>query len=223
MKGERDRSWRLSCQVGNQPANTERLIGVIAARQHGVVSSAQLQAAGISKVAASRRGKAGRLHRIHRGVYAVGHARLGFEGRCVAAVLALGVGTVVSHQSAAAVWGMLKPNSGPIDVTVPGDGGREKRQGIRVHRSHSLIAGVTTRRNGIAVTKPGRTLRDLHRTSPQPVFRRALRRALDLRLVSSADVRREADLTRSELERIFLSLCRRHRLPQPEVNARVGP
>jgi hypothetical protein len=121
------------------------------------------------------------------------------------------------------VWGMLNPHSGPINVTVPGDGGREKRKGIRVHRSHSLIAGVTSRRDGIAVTRPGRTLRDLHRTSPQPVFRRALRRALDLRLVSSADVRREAYLTRSELERIFLGLCRRHRLPQPEVNARIGP
>ena len=141
----------------------------------------------------------------------------------MAAVLALGANAVASHQSAAAVWGMLNPHSGPIDITVPGDGGREKRKGIRIHRSHSLTAGVTTRRNGIAVTKPGRTLRDLHRTSPQPVFRSALRRALDLRLVSSAAVRREAHLTRSELERIFLGLCRRHRLPRPEVNALVGP
>jgi very-short-patch-repair endonuclease len=118
---------------------------------------------------------------------------------------------------------MLKPHAGPIHVTVPGDGGRENRRGIRIHRSSTLIAGVTTRRNGIAVTRPARTLRDLHRTSPQPVFRRALRRALDLRLVSSADVRREDDLTRSELERIFMGLCRRHRLPQPEVNASLGP
>jgi very-short-patch-repair endonuclease len=141
----------------------------------------------------------------------------------MAAVLALGNAGFVSHQSAAALWGMVKPHTGSIHVTVPGDGGRRKRRGITIHRSHSLIAGVTTRRNGIAVTKPGRTLRDLHRTSPQPVFRRALRRAVDLRLVSSADVRREDDITRSELERIFLSLCRRHRLPQPEVNARLGP
>ena len=80
-----------------------------------------------------------------------------------------------------------------------------------------------TRRNGIALTKPARTLRDLHRTSPQPVFRRRLRRALDLRLISSANSSAWHDLTRSELERIFLSLCRRHRLPQPEVNAHVGP
>ena len=141
----------------------------------------------------------------------------------MAAVLALGEGTVVSHQSAAALWGMLKPADGPIHVSVPGDGGRRKRRGITIHRSHSLIADFVTRRNGIAVTKPARTLRDLHRTSPQPLFRRAQRRALDLRLVSSADVRREADLTRSELERIFLTLCRRHRLPQPRVNARLPP
>ena len=125
--------------------------------------------------------------------------------------------------SAAALWGMLKPPGGPIHVTLPGNGGRRRRRGIRIHRSHSLIDGVTTRRNGIAVTKPGRTLRDLHRTSPQPLFRGAVRRALDLQLVSSADLKRDEDLTRSELERIFLGLCRRHRLPQPEVNAHVGP
>jgi very-short-patch-repair endonuclease len=128
----------------------------------------------------------------------------------------------VSHRSAGAVWGMLTPQAGPIDVTVPGDGGREKRKGIRVHRSHTLNADFVTRRHGIAVTKPARTLRDLHRTSPQPVFRRALRRALDLRIVSATDVRREDDLTRSELERRFLHLCRLHRIPLPEVNARLG-
>ncbi len=94
---------------------------------------------------------------------------------------------------------------------------------MRVHRSSTLIAAVTTRRNGIAVTKPARTLRDLHRTSPQPVFQRAVRRALDLRLVDSEDLEPDPDLTRSELERLFLSLCRRHRFPRPEVNARVGP
>jgi very-short-patch-repair endonuclease len=209
--------------VGEKRANTDRLIGQVAGRQHGVISTAQLRAAGIGDQGISKRAKAGGLHRLHRGVYAVGHTRLTFEGRCMAAVLALGAEAVVTHRSAAALWGMLKGHSGPIHISVPGDGGRRKRRGITIHRSHSLIAGVTTRRNGIAVTKPGRTLRDLHRTSPQPVFRRALRRALDLRLVSSADVRSEDDLTRSELERIFMSLCRRHRLPQPEVNASLGP
>jgi len=141
----------------------------------------------------------------------------------MAAVLALGDGAAVSHQSAAAVWRLLPASNGPIHVTIRGDGGREQRPGIAIHRSHSLIAGVTSRRNGVAVTKPARTLRDLHRTVPQPVFRAAIRRALDLRLISSDDLRDRSDLTRSELERRFLALCHRHRFPQPEVNVRVGP
>jgi very-short-patch-repair endonuclease len=141
----------------------------------------------------------------------------------MAAVLALGAGAVVSHQSAAALWRLLPPSNGPIHLTLPGDGGRDRRAGIALHRSHSLTAGVTTRRYSVAVTKPGRTLRDLHRTIPQPVFRAAVRKALDLRLISSGDLRDSNDLTRSELDRIFLALCRRHRLPRPEVNAHIGP
>lgn len=139
------------------------------------------------------------------------------------AALTLGERAAISHRSAAALWGMLRPHDGSIEVTVPGSGGREKRNEIRVHRSSTLIAGVTTLREGIAVTRPKRTLHDLHRTSPQPVYRAALRRALDLRLIPAAELKSEEDLTRSELERMFLRLCRRHRPPQPEVNARVGP
>ena len=140
----------------------------------------------------------------------------------MAAALALGDGAVISHSSAAALWGFLPPRDGPIHVTVPGDNGRQRRPGIAVHRSRSLIAGVTTRRNGVAVTKPARTLRNIHRTSPQPVYRRAVRRALDLGLISSLDLKPDDDLTRSELERLFLGICRRHRLPQPEVNFTYG-
>jgi very-short-patch-repair endonuclease len=204
-------------------ANREQVIARLAANQHGVVAAAQLRGAGIPDYSVTRRAQAGRLHRLHRGVYAVGHTKLTFEGRCIAAALAVGEVAVVSHRSAAAIWAMLPAHSGPIDVTVPGDGGRRKRHGITVHRSSTLVAGVSTRRNGIGVTKPARTLRDLHRTVPQPVFRRAIRRALDLRLISDADLEGDADLTRSELERIFLNLCRRHRFPRPEVNARLGP
>ncbi len=141
----------------------------------------------------------------------------------MAAVLALGRSAAVSHQSAAALWRLLPPRDGPIHITLRGVNGRKGRPGITIHRSHTLIAGVTTRHNGIAVTRPGRTLRDLRRSVPQQVYRAAVRKALDLRLISSNDIGPDPDLTRSELERIFLSLCRRHRLPQPEVNARVGP
>jgi very-short-patch-repair endonuclease len=205
-----------------QPANCDRVMARIAANQHGVVASSQLRSAGVDHRAIARRVTLGRLHRLHRGVYAVGHPKLSFEGRCAAATLALGDKAFVSHRSAAALWGMLKPHSGPVDLTVPGDAGRENRPGIRIHRSVTLVARLTTRRHGIPVTRPSRTLRDLRRTVPQPVYRAALRRALDLGLIRSAGVA-EADLTRSQLERALLAICRRHRLPQPEVNARLGP
>jgi very-short-patch-repair endonuclease len=202
-------------------AKCEQLIAVIAARQHGVVSHHQLRRAGLSQPAISRRNRAGRLHALHRGVYAVGHPNLSFEGRCMAAALALGDEACVSHRSAAAIWGLLPSPSGPVEITLPGDGGRRRRAGITVHRSVTLTHRITTRRHGIPVTNPSRTLRDLRRTVPQPVFRAALRRALDLRLIRSTGIAEE-DLTRSELERMMLRLCRRHRLPQPEVNVRVG-
>jgi hypothetical protein len=88
-----------------------------------------------------------------------GHAR----SRCRA---------VVSHQSAAALWGMLKPPGGPIHITLPDGGGRKRRPGVTIHRSRTLIAGFSTRRHGIAVTKAARTLRDLHRIVAKPDFQR---------------------------------------------------
>jgi very-short-patch-repair endonuclease len=221
-EGERSRGWRVTCTMCKEAANSERMIARIAANQHGVVAASQLRRAGLRDYTITRRVRAGRLHRLHRGVYAVGHTNLSFEGRCMAAALALGETAYVSHRSAAAVWGLLKPHSGPVELTVLGDAGRRKRPGISIHRSQTLTARLITRRHGIAVTKPSRTLRDLRRTVPRPVFRAAVRRALDLRLIRSAGIP-EADLTRSQFERAFLALCRRHRLPQPEVNSRLGP
>jgi very-short-patch-repair endonuclease len=207
--------------VVHKSANTDHVIARIAENQHGVISTSQLESAGLSRRAIGKRVRAGRLHRLHRGVYALGHSNVSFEGRCMAATLALGDRAVVSHRSAAAVWGMLKPHSGPVELTVRGDSGRRKRSGIAMHRSHTLASRLTTRRHNVPVTRPARTLRDLRRTVPQPVYRAAVRKALDRRLIRSSGIP-EADLTRSELERLLLRLCRRHRLPQPEVNVRVG-
>src|SRR4026208_813323 len=86
-EGERDRSWRLTRGMREERDKSDQVVAKIAGRQHGVVSAAQLGPAGIEKDAVTRRVKACRLHRIHR-VYAVGHTRLTFEGRCTAAVLA---------------------------------------------------------------------------------------------------------------------------------------
>jgi very-short-patch-repair endonuclease len=136
----------------------------------------------------------------------------------MAAVLAYGEGAVLSHRSAAALW-KIWPSTGAIDVMVAGSGGRAIRKGIRVHRSISLSPADVTRRAGIPVTKPARTLRDLHRVLPGRQFARALREAEYLKLPIGETFR--PDRTRTDLEGLFLSLVRRHRLPQPEVNVRV--
>lgn len=192
----------------------------MAANQHGVVTSAQLERLGLGRHALTRRLKANRLFRVHRGVYAVGHPGLSREGAWIAAVFACGMGAVLSHGSAAALWNLLEP-PGLIHVTVPGHAARRRRPGLRIHRSVTLDSEQVTRRRGIPVTTPARTLLDLRRTIPTARYAKALREAEYLRL--SIGPRLSSDGTRSELEARFLAICRRHRLPQPEVNLRIGP
>jgi very-short-patch-repair endonuclease len=202
----------------------DKAIALLAERQHGVVTLEQLLSAGLSPAGVSRRVTAGRLHRIHRGVYAVGHAALGNEGRWMAAALACAKGAVLSHRSAAELWRMLpEPRTGgneraPIHVMVAGEA--KSRGGLRVHRSSTLSPADVTRRAAIPVTKPARTLQDLRRTVPAKVFAAATRQAEYLGL--PVGDRLAMDHTRSELEAKLLGLVRRHRLPQPEVNVRVG-
>ena len=203
--------------------SADRVIAKLAGIQHGVVSLAQLAQAGVESRAVYRRVDAGRLHRVHRGVYAVGHPHLGKESRWLAAVLACGAGAVLSHRSAAALWELLPVPSGPIDVTVPSSGGRRRRSGIALHRSSTLDTRDTARHNGIPVTNPARTLADLRRVLPLDRLDPVIRRAEVLRLDVGKQNGFEPDLARSELERRFLRLCQCHRLPRPEVNARVGP
>jgi very-short-patch-repair endonuclease len=141
----------------------------------------------------------------------------------MAAVLACGPGAALSHSSAAGLWRML-PTDGrggerdPLvtHVTVAGEG--RSRPGIRVHRSSTLSPADVALRTAIPVTKPARTLRDLGRTVPGPVFARALRQAEFLGLPLDG---LDTDHTRSELEARFLALIRRHRFPRPAVNVRV--
>jgi very-short-patch-repair endonuclease len=199
----------------------DALVARIAGRQHGVISLTQLNAAGIDRNGVTRRVRRKRLHRLHRGVYAVGHSGLSREGRWMAAVLACGAGAVLSHRSAAELWEMLKPSGGPVHVTVPVAGGRRHRAGIRIHRVPLLPPGATTFRGGIAVTTPARTMADLCGTIPAWELRRAIRQA-DFVGLPIGDEATESDKTRSDLERRFLRLCRRYGLPKPEVNVRVG-
>jgi very-short-patch-repair endonuclease len=220
----------------DKPADADARIAAVAARQHGVVTLAQLESAGLSRAAVSQRATRGRLHRVHRGVYAVGHPGLSLHGRWMAGVLALGEAAVLSHLSAAVLWGLLRPSSGPIHVSVPGDGGRDRRRGLLTHRRVLLLperrlAGLSTEgiqsrqpplvtvRDRIPVTSVARTVRDLRGTVAPYLVRRAIRQAemMGMRLEGV-----ESDGTRSDLERAFLCLCQRHGLPRPEVNVRIG-
>jgi very-short-patch-repair endonuclease len=200
----------------------DRLVARIAARQHGVISVAQLRAAGLDSAAVARRVAAGRLHPVHRGVYAVGHMGLGSKGRWMAAVLASGAGAVLSHTSAAMLWCMLDEADGVVHVTVPVAGGRGRRNGIRIHRHPSLPRSARTSRDNIPVTSPQRTLEDLKRDVDPGVLRQAIRQA-ELRRLPVDAAALVGDRAASPLELAFLQLCQRHHLPEPEANARVGP
>jgi very-short-patch-repair endonuclease/predicted transcriptional regulator of viral defense system len=212
----------------------------LAERQHSVVSLPQLQFLGLSARAVRDRVAAGRLTRIHRGVYAVGHGRLTLRGHWMAAVLAYGQDAVLSHRSAAALHGIRPDNRPKSDVTVPGRSARSRSR-IDVHASTTLTAADVTTIDAIPCTSLARTLLDL----AEVVNRRAVEKAInqaevlrifDLRAVhevlSRAAGRRGASvlrsvladyggptLTKQELEERFLALCRAARLPQPEVNA----
>ncbi len=138
----------------------------------------------------------------------------------MAAVLACGKGAVLSHGSAAAHWGLLQSVDGPITVSVPTQAGRRKRSGIKLHRRPALQTDEVTRHRGIPVTSPSRTIADLRGVLPSYLVRRARRQAVFLGLRLSEEL--ERDRTRSDLERDFLRLCRRHGLELPEVNVRLG-
>jgi very-short-patch-repair endonuclease len=136
-----------------------------------------------------------------------------------------GRGAFLSHRSAAELWGLLSVSHGLVDVTIPGDGGRKKRAGIRVHRSRTLAPAETTRRHRIPVTSSKRTIQDLRRRKPSQgganaeQLRRAIRQANILGLPVNDPL---PGKTRSDLELLFLGICRRHRLPPPEVNVEIG-
>jgi predicted transcriptional regulator of viral defense system len=148
----------------------------LAARQHGVVARRQLLAHGIDGELIQRRLESGHLHRVHLGVYAVGHPNLTPNGRLMAAVLACGADALLSHRSAAALWGIAARRSGRIDVTVHRESSRS-RPGIAIHRPRELQSGDRRSRYGIPVTAPSRTLLDLAGVLGAPALREAIQAA----------------------------------------------
>ncbi|MGN6557126.1 MAG: type IV toxin-antitoxin system AbiEi family antitoxin domain-containing protein [Solirubrobacterales bacterium] len=147
----------------------------LAERQHGVVSYRQLRKLGLSNSHIHRASKASRLRRVHRGVYAVGHQRLSDYGLCWAAVLACGDGAVLSHRSAAWLWGFVSSCSREPEVTAPGRGHR--RHKLRVHRVAALADRDYGTLKGIPATAAPRTLVDLAEVATARELSRAIDRA----------------------------------------------
>jgi len=219
----------------------ERRLAALAERQHGVVARRQLLAAGLSIRTIERRIESRRLWIVHRGVYASGHAKLSLRGGWMAAVLAYGEGALLSHRSAAALWGLMRPR-GSADVTAGHGTGRHGRRGIAVHVARLGEADRAVV-EGIPATTVARTLFDLAEAVDEVRLERALEEAdrlglLELRQLREVcdrspgrralrpvrrliDAAREPERVRSPLEQRFADFCRACGLPPPVTNVEI--
>ena len=212
------------------------MIFEIGRTQHWVVEHSQLLAAGLSASAIEHRRRTRRLHTIWPGIYAVGRADLTDRGRWLAAVLAAGPGALLSHQSAAALWGLIEPTNETIHVSVPGH--RVRLDGIRPHRRSPMPPGTTA--EAIPATTPLFTLLDLASVLDLRALERAVTQADRLRLVDPPQLEALVDehrrrrgikklrlivgsfaRTDSDLERRFLRLAERAGLETPRTQASV--
>ena len=184
---------------------------------------------GFDRGAIARRVESGRLHRLYRGVYAVGHTIIPREGRWLAAVMACGDGAALSHRSAAALWGIRPTAAARIDVTVSHTSGVRSSAADR-GPSDRRRRYETTKRHGIPVTTPGQTLADLALGLTGRDLEKAIEMAevrklhiavpeghLGVERLRQAAGRALPVTTDSPLEDAFLALCDDHRIPRPLV------
>lgn len=228
---------------GMDHPDTDLRIQEIAAQQHGVVSRRQLLGAGISLNAIAHRLKKGTLRGVHRGVYRIGPLTGRFQWE-MAAVLACGPEAALSHRTAGGISGILLPRQpeAPIDVIGP-QSRRGPANGVRLHRMEPLEPDEVTRRHGLPLTSPARTILDLASCLGPYELERALARALKKEVVNLdsletmllrhpyreghpklRDLLDTADpaFTRSEAEARFLALLRKGDVPRPRANAVVN-
>jgi predicted transcriptional regulator of viral defense system len=214
----------------------------MAERQHGLVSRRQLAALGIRANGVARRVALGRLHRVHQGVYAVGHVQRTSEARWLAAVISCGSGALLSHLDAAALWRVYRGEGARIHVLTT-TRSRQSRPGIQIHRARRLDPADVAVKDGIPVTSVARTLVDLTDVLGRDRLLRAIREAeylrlLDLDALNAAverahgrqrvGVLKEAlaahvpgQIVREELEHRFLELVREADLPMPKTNVKL--
>lgn len=227
-----------------QRLRPDAVIAQLAARQRGIVSSRQLIEAGLGPGAIAHRARTGLLHRLHRGVFAVGHRPTMRQARWMAAVLAYGDRAALSHAVALCHWDVRDSSSPWIDVAVPTRNGVCSGKGIRVHRCGALRDDEVTVHDGIPITTVARSLLDAAPGLRPTGLARAVERSEILRLFDLTTVQqvldrhgnhrgaaplaaavslyRDDEHTRSDLEAMLLALCDTHGLPRPLVNRIVA-
>ncbi|MGV1049402.1 MAG: hypothetical protein ACOYD4_12870 [Solirubrobacterales bacterium] len=203
-----------------------------------MVSVRQLSRLGYDKDAVSGAKSAARLHRLYQGVYAVGHTDLSLHGHCLAAVLACGPRALLSHHSAAWLWGLAPTRPIPIHVTSPSP--RKRRAPVHLHRSSTLVDADRKLHEGIPVTSVARTLLDQAALISARNLRRLLKRSEERKLFDLAAVDdviarnrghrgtkrlrlaiaqyKPPPFTRSEFEAAFFDAVLAKGLPRPRVN-----
>jgi very-short-patch-repair endonuclease len=224
-------------------AGADAVVAWVADRQLGLITTPQLHVAGAHRGSVEWRLATGTLHRRQRGVYLVGHG-IPVPGAVeLAAVLACGQRTFVSHRSAAALWGLARPPSAEVDVTVVARGCRS-RESIRVHRVETLAAADRGECRGIPITAPARTAIDYAATASAAETERAIAEAFALKILTEPQLRAAIDRaphragvatvrailgqeggpsrTRSGGERAMLQLIRAAGLPAPRTNYPVA-
>jgi very-short-patch-repair endonuclease len=230
---------RLTVAMQQRCGTVEEVIERIASASHGVVTRAELLAAGITFEEIRRRLRKGALLREYRGIYRVGHRAPSIEARYLAAVRACGTESLLAGRAAGYLWGLFKGTAPAPEVIAP-----TKRlvAGLITRRSRHIDAEDVTVHRGITVTSVARTLVDLssvlpeddlaracheagirHGTSPTQVESVLARRpsspgARKLHRILRGDVR----LTLSQLEARFLDRLRDAHLPLPQTNRLAG-
>jgi len=218
------------------PLNAQ--LAELAARQHGVVTAAQLRTLGLGYQAMNERVRSGALHRVHRGVYAVGHGRLSDKGTYMAAVQASGKDAALAGLSAAALWKAWRRKVPQIEVLAPKR--RRQHDGFVIHTTRHVHPSDITTHDGIPVTTMSRTLVDLtdaltaHQLANvihEAAFRNRFDLAATKQAIKRANGRRNlvrlihalalnaggSAGTRSELEDRFLELVD----DEPRVNTKI--
>jgi very-short-patch-repair endonuclease len=196
-------------------------IATTAGRQHGHVTRGQLRGLGVNDMLIARWCRAGRLIRVHAGVYAVGYRRVEPVAIAMAAVLACGPGAVLSHESAAALYGWRRWPRVPEVTAIQ----QRRRARIQSHTTRSLPRADVTRQLGVPVTRPERTIREIEPRLTRKQFTRMVKDAWQERRLDKAAVTRllgyPAEPTRSEFEEAFRRFCRRFGLPKAVTLATV--